>query len=195
MLTIEASGAGAATGDRPTRLRRGVLVGALLVASLGWLGLAQPARAALVVAPTTLQLDLTPGATGIVRGDITNTTGVDLRSTDFLGSFSGFADGALIIDQLLGVTDLLIDDRVITRGLDLFSVQLGANAVAGASYFVEFFFGESVGGNFSESAVVRINVAGAQGVPAPSAAWLVAGGLLGLAAMRRRNPSPNPQEA
>jgi hypothetical protein len=194
MVTSEVNRAVASNADSPAGVRRGLMVGALLLASAGWLGVALPAWAELVVSPTTLTLDLTPGALGIVKGDITNTTGFDLLSSDFFGSFSGFPSDALVVEQLLGLTNEAIDDRAITRGLDLFSVQLGVGARAGERYEIEFFFGEAVGGNFGPSAVVQVTVPGTQVVPEPSVAWLVGGALLGLAATRRRSPSPNPQE-
>lgn len=194
MVTRKVCRAVASKAGSPVGVRRGLMVGALLLASAGWLGVALPARAELVVSPTTLTLDLTPGALGIVRGDITNTTGFDLLSSDFFGSFSGFPSDALIIEQLLGLTDEAIDDRAITRGLDLFSVQLGVGARSGERYEIEFFFGEAVGGNFSPSAIVQVTVPSTQVVPEPAVAWLVGGALLGLAATRRRTLSPNPQE-
>lgn len=194
MSTRETLGAAALKVSSPAGGRRGLILGTLLLAAAGWLGVVLPARAGLVVSPTVLTLDLAPGALGIVRGDITNTTGFDLLSSDFFGSFSGFPIDALIVGQLLGLTDVAIDDRTITRGLDLFSVQLGVGARAGERYEIEFFFGDAVGGNFSPSAIVQVNVPGMQAMPEPSVAWLVGGALLGLAATRRRSPSPNPQE-
>jgi hypothetical protein len=174
-----------AQGAQPHHLqRRAWLAGALVVAATAWLGALAPAQAALVVSPTSLSLELAPGETGIIRGDITNTTGFDLLSTDLFGSFSGYPSDALVIDQLLGLTDLSIDDRAVTRGLELFSVQLGAGAVAGQSYSIEFFFGD-INGNFSPSATVLVTVPGAQPLPEPGIAWLLGCGMLGLAATSR----------
>ncbi len=173
--------------------RRSAILRALVLAGTAWLGMAAPAQAALVVTPSTLVLELAPGAVGIVRGDITNTTGFDLLSTDFFGSFSGFPADALIVDQLLGLTDIAIDDRSVARDLALFSIQLGASAMAGDRYAIEFFFGD-INGNFSEAAMVFVDVPGGQQIPEPSVAWLVGSGLLGLAAARRRRPLPTLQE-
>lgn len=162
--------------------RRSAIVATLVFVGTAWLGMAAPARAALVVSPKALVLEVAPGAVGIVRGDITNTTGFDLLSTDLFGSFSGFPADALIVDQLLGLTDIAIDDRSIARDLALFSVHLGASAIAGDRYEIEFFFGD-INGNFSEAAAVIVDV---PQVPEPSVAWLLGSGLLGLAAACRR---------
>lgn len=172
--------------------RRSAMLRALVLVGTAWLAMVAPAQAALVVMPNTLVLELESSAVGIVRGDITNTTGFGLLSTDFFGSFSGFPADALIVDQLLGLTDVVIDDRSIVRDLALFSVQLGVGAQTGERYAIEFFFGD-VNGNFSEAATVFVDVAGAQQISEPGVAWLVGGGLLGLAASRRRPPS-SPQE-
>lgn len=191
MVTSEARHAVASEAGSLAGVRRGLKVGALLLASAGWLGMATPARAELVVSPTTLTLDLMPGTLGIVQGDITNTTGFDLLSSDFFGSFSGFPQDALVVEQILGLTDEAINDRAITRGLDLFSVQLGVGAIAGSRYEIEFFFGEAIGGNFSPSAIVQVTV---PAVPEPSVSWLFGCGLLGLATIRRHSSTRNPQE-
>lgn len=170
--------------------RRRFFAASLVLAGAAWFGALAPAQAALVVAPISLTLNLAAGDLGVVRGDITNTTNFDLRSGDFFGSFSGFASDTLIIDQLLGLTDVGIDDRAITRNLDLFSVQLGAGAQAGQSYQFEFFFID-INNNQSSTSIFTVNVQGAQAVPEPGAVSLVGAGLFWLAMSgRRRQPQP-----
>lgn len=195
MFIGEIGRATARQAGRPACGRRGLLVGALLLTGAMWLGLVLPARAGLVVTPTSLTLDLYPGALGIVRGDITNTTGFDLRSSDFFGSFSGFPSDALIVEQMLGLTDIAIDDRAVTRGLDLFSVQLGAGARVGDHYEIEFFFGEGIGGNFGPASRVLVAVPDTNKVPEPSLPWLLGVALLSLGVSRRRLQSLNTKEA
>lgn len=176
----------------PAKRRRFFAVG-LALAGAALFGVLAPAQASLVVSPTSLTLNLTSGDTGVVRGDITNLTGTDLRSGDFFGSFSGFPSDVLLIDQLLGLTDLAIDDRTVTRGLDLFTVQLLPGAQAGQSYFIEFFFGD-VNGSFSSTSTLTVNVQGTQGVPEPGVVPLVGAGLFWLAMAGRRRAAQHAQE-
>ncbi|MDT7838907.1 hypothetical protein [Aquabacterium sp. OR-4] len=164
-----------------------MLAGAVL------LGAGVPAQAALLVTPTGTSIELAPGALSVVRGDITNTTGFDLGSGDLFGSFSGYPSNALIIEQLLGLVPLSIDDRAITRDLELFSVQLGSGALPGQTYTIEFFFGD-VNGSFSEVATYSVTVAQGHSIPEPGMAWLAGISLLGLAAGRRRGSLRGAQE-
>ena len=173
--------------------RRHGLLGALALVGAVWLGAMAPAQAELVVSPTTLSLEVAPGGIGTVFGDITNTTGFDLLSTDLFSSVSGYPSDALVIDQLLGFTDIAIDDRAVTRGLELFSVQLGAGAVPGQSYSVDFFFSD-INGNFSPTATFLVTVPGTLPMPEPDVAWLLGIGMAGLAATRRRRPRHLEQE-
>ena len=68
--------------------RRRSLAILVALAAAACLGTTAPAHAALVVSPTPLTLELASGDVGVVRGDITNTTGFDLLSSDFFGSFT-----------------------------------------------------------------------------------------------------------
>lgn len=170
----------------PVAGRRRCVLGALAVATAALLGTMGEACASLIVAPTPVAFDLVPGQLGIVRGDITNTTGFDLLGSDFFASFSGYDVNTLVVEQLLGLTAVALRDRTVTRDVALFSVQLGAAAQAGQRYAVEFFFGD-VNGNFSVPATVEVNVRGSQAVPEPGTAWLVGGTLLALAVNSRRS--------
>ena len=170
--------------------RHWLAAGAGLAASLClWMAPAAPAAAALVVAPTSLSVVLGVGAEAVVLGDITNSTGVALVSDELIGSFSGFAADSLVITQLLGLMPVNLPDRSLTRGLELFSISLGPDAVAGAVYQFAFSFSDPAN-NFSDPVVFSVTAAGVPNpVPEP-ATWLLVAGSLAAMAVRRQRPVP-----
>ena len=173
--------------DARTTRRHWLVASVSLMASVTlWLGAVAPAAAALVISPTSLSIELAAGDLGVVRGDITNTTGFGLNTDELFGSFSGYPSDALVVSQLLGFDVFALGDRTVTRGLDLFSVRLGSSAVAGATYEVEFFFSD-INGNFSDPVVFSVTAAGpSQSVPEPASLLLVACGLAGVVRRRQR---------
>lgn len=128
---------------------------------------AMPAKALeLQITPDITSVNLDIGDTFTVLGRVTNITGVGLRTTDIFLNFSGYADAALELAQLLGDPDLPLPDRDISDLLALFSVTVLPGAAGGSSYQIDF-FGMDINGVFSEAAAVTVTVNASQGVAEP----------------------------
>lgn len=157
-----------------------------LLAAL-WLCLALPAQAGpLQILPNITAVQLGVGHSVTVFGKVTNVTGAPLQTTDLGLNFSGYPALALLTTQLLGDPDLTLPDRSTSALLALFEITVLPDAVAGASYGIEF-FGFDFSGNFSDAATVTVTINGAVGVPEPSSLALGLTALaLALRAGRRR---------
>lgn len=147
-----------------------------LLAAL-WLCLALPAQAGpLQILPNITAVQLGVGHSVTVFGKVTNVTGSALQTTDLGLNFSGYPALALLTTQLLGDPDLALPDRSTSALLALFEITVLPDAVAGASYGIEF-SGFDVFGNFSDAATVTVTINGALSVPEPTSL------ALGLAAL------------
>lgn len=144
--------------------------------------------AELRITPDVFNLTFVPGSTQVVKGSITNITGVNLLTSDIFFSLSGYPADALTIDVLLGLDPLPLPDRRRTDTLNFFSITFSDIGAVFAPFTIEA-LAFDVNGNFAEPFVLNVQ-AQVQGVPEPSSGLLVMAGLL-LVRQRfiRRSPA------
>jgi len=113
------------------------------------------------------------GQTLIFEGKVTNSTGMELSSTDLFFDFFGY-DPNLTINQLLGTPDFLIPNGFQTGVVNLFSVTLGSGVADGALP-IDFVL-QDANGNLSSTVQVMIENAPV-GTPEPTSELLLTIGL------------------
>jgi hypothetical protein len=119
-----------------------------------------------------------PGGTVVFSGVITNTTGIDLSSTDLFLNFAGFDPTNLDVNQILGSTIFSLPNFTFSPNVDLFSVAIAAGAPAGIYTFQAQL--EDINNDVSKVETVSVDVLRSNAVSEPSSGLLLICGLVAL---------------
>jgi hypothetical protein len=155
--------------------------------------LSREAQAASLEFSATLpSAPLSAGERFVVRGQLTNLTGLALQTSELALSFSGYDPLALQFTPLLGDPDISVPDRSISALLDLFETEILDDAMPGADYQFEW-FAVDASGVFSPTYLGSVQLSPLNTVALPPALLLaLLAGTLALKQRRRFLPSPAP---
>ncbi len=119
-----------------------------------------------------------PGVVEDYTGTITNNTGFTIDTTDLFLNFGAYDPVNVTLDQILGNTDIVIDNGTTSADTDLFTFTLANTAPLNTAFPAQVQL-EDVSSDLSSPVTVQVSTS----TPEPSVTWLAGFGLIALAAM------------